>query len=123
MSRKYKVAEALKRELSNIIHGELRDPRIGFTTVTCVELSPDLRFAKIYFSVLGNDQEKEKTFCALKGATAYIRRLIAERLNLRFAPEIVFKEDDSSEYSIRLQQEFEKIKASGEHKKSNRTDK
>jgi ribosome-binding factor A len=123
MSRHEKVSGALKREVSRIIHDELKDPRIGFTTVTRVEMSKDLRFTKIYYSVLGNLEEKKKTAQALDSANSFIRRMLAERLNLKFAPEFVFKEDNSCEYSIRIQEELEKLKQNDEPKKSRRTNK
>jgi ribosome-binding factor A len=110
MARYEKVAEALKKEISNIIHDELNDPRLGFVTVINVELTQDLRCAKVFFSVLGKDQEYKKTKEALDSALGFIRRLIAQRIRLRFTPEITFKEDRSGEYSIKVQQVLEEIK-------------
>jgi ribosome-binding factor A len=110
MARYEKVAEALKKEISNIIHDELNDPRLGFVTVTNVELTQDLRYAKVFFSVLGKDQEYKKTKDALDSALGFIRRLIAQRIRLRFTPEIAFKEDRSGEFSIKIQQVLEEIK-------------
>ncbi|MFA5410992.1 MAG: 30S ribosome-binding factor RbfA [Candidatus Omnitrophota bacterium] len=120
MARYEKVAQALKEEVSIIIHDELKDPRLGFVTVTRAELTPDLRFAKIYFSVLGNDEDYARTKKALDSALGFIRRLIAQRINLRLTPEIMFKEDRSSEYSIRIQKLLDEIKESNEPKKSRR---
>lgn len=110
MARVEKVTEELRREVSNIIHGELKDPRLGFVTVTGAQLSKDLRVAKIYFSVLGKEEEHIKTKEALKSATGFIRRLIAQRLGMRFVPEIMFKEDRSSEYSMRIEEVLNEIK-------------
>lgn len=110
MARYEKVAVAIQREVSNIIHNELKDPRLGFITITHVELTPDLRYAKVYFSVLGKEEDYKKTKIALENASGFIRSLIAQRLRLRFAPEIVFKEDKSSEYSIRIQEVLDQIK-------------
>lgn len=110
MPREDKVSEALKQEISNIILSELRDPRIGFITVTRVELTHDLRYARVFFSVLGKDEEYEKTKKALDSASGFIRRLIAQRIRLRFAPEISFKEDRSVEYSIQIQKALEEVK-------------
>lgn len=123
MSRYERVCGALKREVGRIIHDELRDPRMGFATVTRVEMSKDLRFTKIYYSVLGNPEEKKKTADALESANGFIRRILAESLNLKFAPEIVFKEDNSCEYSIRIQEELEKLKQNDEPRKSRRSNK
>lgn len=119
MSRQEKVAEALKREVSLIIHDELKDPRIGFVTITKVEVTRDLREAKIFFTVLGKDEDYKRTKEALDSSLGFIRRLIAQRIRLRFAPELMFKEDRSSEYSIRIQEVLEEIKELDESKKSN----
>jgi len=120
MSRQEKVAEALREEVSIIIHDELKDPRLGFVTVTRAEITADLRQAKIFFSVLGQDQDYKKTKEALDSALGFIRRLIGQRIKLRFVPEIIFKEDRSSEYSIRIQEVLDQIKEQYEPKKSHR---
>ena len=110
MSRHDRVSEALRREIGNIIQHELKDPRLGFITVTRVELTQDLRYAKVFFSVLGKEEEHKKTKEALDSALGFIRRLIAQRIRLRLVPEISFKEDRSAEYSIRIQEALDEIK-------------
>lgn len=110
MSRQEKLAEELRKEISSIIQKEVKDPRLGFITITRVEITQDLRYAKIFFSVLGEDKEYKKTRQALDSALGFIRSLIAQRVKLRFAPEIVFKEDRSSEYSIKIQKLLDEIK-------------
>ena len=120
MSRKDKITEAIRKEVSLIIHDELKDPRLGFVTVTKVELTPDLRLAKIFYSVLGKEEEHKKTKEALDSALGFIRRLIAQRINLRFAPEIVFKEDRSGEYSVRIEEVLNELKEQNEPRKSYR---
>jgi len=110
MSRQDRVAEAIKKEASLIIHDELKDPRLGFVTITSVELSHDLRYAKILFSVLGEEEDYRKTKEALDSALGFIRKLIAQRINLRFAPEIIFREDRSTEYSVKIQKVLDEIK-------------
>jgi ribosome-binding factor A len=120
MARYEKVAETLKKEISNIIHDELKDPRLGFITVTRVELTQDLRYAKVFFSVLGKEEDYRKSKAALDSALGYIRRLIAQRVKLQFVPEIVFKEDRSSEYSIRIEEIIQEIKKSNEPQKNHR---
>lgn len=120
MSRKDKVTEAIREEISLIVHDKLKDPRLGFVTITKVELTPDLRSAKVFFSVLGKEEDYKKTKEALDSASGFIRRLVAQRINLRFAPEIIFKEDKSSEYSVRIQEVLEEIKELNEPKKSHR---
>jgi ribosome-binding factor A len=110
MSRQDKVTEAIRQEVSIIIHDELKDPRLGFVTVTRVEMTPDLRYAKIFFSVLGKEEDYKRTKEALDSALGFIRSKIAQRINLKFAPEIVFREDRSSEYSVRIQEVLDQIR-------------
>ena len=110
MSRKEKVQDAIQKEVCDILRNELKDPRIGFVTITGVEISNDMRYAKVFFSVLGKDEEKLKTKKALDSALGFIRTLVAERIQLRFAPEISFKEDQTSEYSSHIQKVLDEIK-------------
>jgi len=112
MSRQDKVTEAIRQEASVIIHDKLKDPRLGFVTISKVEIAPDFRFAKIYYSVLGNEEACVKTKEALNSALGFVRKLLAQRLNLKFAPEIAFYEDHSTEYSVRIEEVLNEIKAS-----------
>lgn len=94
--------EVLK-ELSMIIRQEIKDPRIHMmTSVTAVEVAPDLKTCKAYISVLGSDQEKRDTIAGLRSAEGYIRRQLAKNLNLRNTPEIYFKLDESIEYGVHM---------------------
>ena len=117
MSRHERVEEAIKKEVSLIIHDELKDPRIGFITITRVELTKDLRFAKVFYSVLGKEEEHKKTQLALDSALGFIRSLVAQRINLRIATELMFKEDHSTEYSVRIEEVLSQIKEISEPKK------
>ena len=91
------------RELSNIIRSELKDPRIGLmTSVTAVEVAPDLKTCKAYISVLGSEEDKGDTMKGLNNAMGYIRRMLARNLNLRNTPELKFILDESIEYGIRM---------------------
>lgn len=110
MARTERVAQAIKKEISKIIHDELSDPRLGFITIMGVEVTRDLRLAKIYFSVMGSQEQKDKAKEAVLSATGFIRRLIGQRLKLRFVPEIVFRLDDSVEYSFDMAKKIERIK-------------
>jgi len=123
MARQEKVAEAIRQEVSLIIHEELKDPRLGFVTITKVELSHDLSFAKIFFSVLGGEEEYAKTAEALESALGYIRKLVSERINLRFAPDLSFREDRSGEYSVHIQKLLEEVRTEDESKKVRRGNK
>jgi ribosome-binding factor A len=110
MRRKDKVQEVIREEMGKILQEELHDPRIGFVTVTRVEMTDDLRYAKIYYSVLGSKKDIQATTSALNSAAGFIRRLIAQRVNLRFVPEIILKLDTSSREAIRLEEIFQEIK-------------
>lgn len=110
MAREEKVAEALKREISNIVQNELKDRRLGFITITRVNLSKDLKYAQIYFSVLSDEEGRNKAIEGLNSAMGFIRKLVSERLRLRFTPQISFKLDRSIEYSIELQKELDRVK-------------
>ena len=123
MSRAERVAQALKKEVGSIIHDELKDPRIGFVTVTRVELTQDLQCAKIFFSVLGMEKEQLDSKEALESAVGFIKRQIGRRIKLRLVPEIRFIQDKSGEYSIHIQQELDKIKELNEPRKGRRTNK
>jgi len=109
MLRHVKLAEAIKKEVSIIVHDELNDPRLGFVTITHVELTDNYRYAKIFFSVLGQEEEHKKTKAALDSALGFIRMLIAKRIRLRFAPELAFKEDSSGEYGMKIERILEEI--------------
>lgn len=93
----------VKRELSNIIRGEIKDPRINpMTSVVEVEVAPDLKTAKAYISVLGDEQSQKDTLAGLKSAEGYIRRALARTINLRNTPEIRFVMDQSIEYGVNM---------------------
>lgn len=91
------------RELSSIIRQEIKDPRIHMmTSVTAVEVAPDLKTCKAYISVLGSDEEKADTIAGLKSAEGYVRRQLAKTLNLRNTPQIFFILDESIEYGVNM---------------------
>ncbi|MDR3563573.1 MAG: 30S ribosome-binding factor RbfA [Negativicutes bacterium] len=108
--RAEKVQEFIKQELSKIILTELKDPRVGFITVTRVEVTGDLRFAKVYISLMGSDEEKATTWQALQKAVGYLRSEIGKRIRLRLAPELSLHIDETLEYSARIQELLTKIK-------------
>lgn len=108
-NRAQKVAGVFKEEVSRIIREELHDPRIGFVTITAVELTDDLRYAKIYYSILGSEKEKKETAKALESGHGFIRKLIGQNIKLRYLPEIKFILDETAEYSINIQKILDKI--------------
>ncbi len=102
--RPEKVAHLMRREVADILETKLRDPRLGRTvTVTDVEVTHDLSFAKIYVTVLGTEAERKSTLEALGHATGFVRREIGQRLELREVPEIRFLYDDSLDKGGRVE--------------------
>lgn len=93
--RANRLAETLKEEVSQLIREELKDPRLGFVTVTAVDVVEDLSHAKVYVSVLGGAEEAKESLAILNRAAGYVRAEIAKRIRLRYAPDIVFKYDPS----------------------------
>ena len=93
----------VQRELSNIIRGEIKDPRINpLTSVVAVEVAPDLKTCKAYISVLGDEESQAKTLAGLKSAEGFIRSKLAKTVNLRNTPEIRFVLDQSIEYGVKM---------------------
>lgn len=101
--RSEKVAESIHELVSELMIKGLKDPRIGFITVTGVKVTDDLHFATIYFSIIGNDDEKLATEKGLHSAKGFIRKEIAKNLRMRYVPEIFFKYDNSFEYGQRIE--------------------
>ncbi|WP_416387160.1 30S ribosome-binding factor RbfA [Defluviitalea raffinosedens] len=115
-SRMIRINEEIKKELSDIIRQDLKDPRINQTMVSVlnVDTTNDLKYCKIYISVMGNEEQKKGVIEGLKNASGFIRREIARRINLRNTPELIFKIDDSIEYGIRLSKIIDDIKSNTE---------
>ncbi len=98
-----RISEEVRKVVSDLVLNEIKDPRIGhMTTVTRVEVTRDLSFAKIYVSVLGDEQEKENTLLGLNSAKGFIRKEIGARIDLRHAPEPRFFLDESIEKAIEM---------------------
>ena len=116
-NRPNRINEAIKEEMASILRA-VKDPRIGImTSVIKVDTSRDLNYCKIYYSVLGDEDERKKTKEGLVSAAGFIRRELALRLNLRQTPELTFIEDDSIEYSIYLSEKLKKIHEEDEQRK------
>jgi len=103
------VGDLIKREIAHIIQCELKDPGIGFVTISAVEVSADLKHAKIFYTVLGDEDSKSKSACALKRASGFIQREIGRRLRLKYTPEIFFQFDGSVEYGAHIEELIQKI--------------
>ena len=108
--RSNRVAELLKREISKILVEDIKDPDISIVTITYVKISDDLKFAKIYFTVLGDKTLRQKTQQGLNRATAFIRSEIGRRVNLKYNPELKFYYDTVTDYVENLENLFLKIK-------------
>lgn len=102
MSRAERVAELIRQEVSDIITRKLNDPRIGFTSVTGVDIGADLQNANVFISIMGTEEEKKNTMAALDHATKFVRGELGHRLQLRDVPEIHFKQDQSIERGARV---------------------
>ena len=108
----------VRRELSNIIRGEIKDPRIGpMTSVVEVEVAPDLKSAKAYISVLGDEKAQQDTLEGLRSAEGYIRRALAKSINLRNTPEIRFVLDQSIEYGVNMSKLIDDVNKSSKEDK------
>lgn len=97
-----RVGEAIQELVAGLLVREIKDPRIGLVTITGVRVSPDLRHARVFFSCLGDDEQRNRSLRGLRSAAGFIRGQIARQLNLRVAPEVVFEFDPSLEEAERL---------------------
>ena len=112
--RRERVTELVHHELGDIIQREVRDPRLGWVTVTRVEMSPDLRYARVFVSVLGGDEQAHRhSLTVLERAGAFIRTELGRRIRLRMTPELQFKLDHSLEHSQRIMDLLREIGAEG----------
>ena len=96
--RSQRIQELLLEEISKLLQSGLKDPRIGFTTLTRVEVSDNLKHAKVFVSVMGTEKEKSDTLEALKSAKGFIRNSLGKNLYLRYLPELEFKIDENAEH-------------------------
>lgn len=99
-----RLGDLIQREISDILQKRIRDPRIGFCTILRVDVSRDLRHAKVHVSIMGTEDQQKSTLAGLKSATGFIRREIGSRIMLRHTPEIVFRIDRSVDHSLRIAQ-------------------
>ncbi len=108
--RASRVSEELRKIINRILLEDLTDPRLGFVTITHIEVTDDLRLARVYYSVLGDEEKKESTAEALKEYQSLIRRRVAESINMKFALEIQFEIDKSIDHSFKIDSIIKKIK-------------
>lgn len=105
-----RINSEVQREMSQIIREEIKDPRVHpMTSVMAVEVTPDLKFAKIFVSVLGSEEEKEKTMEGLKKSASFARGQLARRMNMRNTPELTFILDNSIEYGVTMSKRIDEV--------------
>lgn len=122
MSRRTRqVGELLREELSDIIRREVKDPRVGFMSITSVDVTPDLRSARVYVSVLGTDDERASNLEALRSAARFIRHHLKPRLRMRQIPELDFRDDRSMEYAQQIATTLREIRTADEALAANGT--
>ncbi|RKY81092.1 30S ribosome-binding factor RbfA [candidate division KSB1 bacterium] len=110
-TRLLKIADLLKREISNIIFRQIKDPRIGFVTITQVRVSADLRSARIYCTILGTEQQRVDTLNGLNHASTFIQSVLKPRLSLRYIPKLQFFWDDTLEYAEKIEKLIQQTKS------------
>ncbi|MEN6521976.1 MAG: 30S ribosome-binding factor RbfA [Armatimonadota bacterium] len=108
--RQERVEELLKVEISEILQREMQDPRLGFATITDVKITPDLRHARVFVSIMGDEEKKKAGMKALKSAAGFIRGELGKRVRMRVTPELEFKVDESIERGMRMFELLEQIK-------------
>jgi ribosome-binding factor A len=104
-----RVAEQIKKELSFLLQTELKDPRVGFVTITGVEVTNDFSQAKVYLSVFGDDAQKNETLKALSKAAGFMRTELGKKIRIRHIPELIFKIDSSIEYGQKIEKLLNQI--------------
>ena len=106
------MAETIHHEISQLLIKGLKDPRIGFITITAVDVSPDLRNAKVFYTLIGDETVRKSTAAGLKSSTSYIRQQIGRQLRMKYIPDIHFEYDSSVEYGNHIEDLLREIKPS-----------
>ncbi len=110
VKRSERVADLIKMEIADILIKKIKDPRVGFVTVTGVDVTDDLRYAKVYISVMEDEVTRKKTLAGLNSASSFIRSELGRRLVMRRIPELAFKIDNSLEQAAHIFEVLDKIK-------------
>ena len=103
------MQDFLREEISMVVQQETKDPGLGFVTIIDVKMTEDLKYAKVYYSVYGSDEEKERTAQALKRATNYIKHLLGNKVRMKYMPEITFVFDTDQEKAARIDAILKKV--------------
>ena len=101
--RAQRVGELIHKEISALLVKGLKDPRVGFITITGVEVTPDLHLARVYYSLIGDDEARRRTAAGLKSSQPFIRRQLGSRLQMKYTPDLIFQYDESVEYGSRIE--------------------
>lgn len=109
--RTARLAEEIREEVANIIGRNLKDPRIGFVTVTRVDLAADLRWARVFVSVLGDEAQRAKSLAGLRQAVGFVRREVGRRIRTRHTPELSFQLDSGIDATERVARLLDEVKA------------
>lgn len=110
--RAQRVGESIHHEVSQLLIRGLKDPRIGFVTITGVDVTSDLRHARIFYTVIGDSASREASAAGLKSSVSFIRQQLGRVLRLRFVPEILFEYDASVEYAHRIEDLLREVRSS-----------
>lgn len=120
--RRRQVAAILRRELSDIIQQEVKDPRVGLASITRVEVSPDMSYARVYVSVFAGEEERREAIEALTGAQGFVRRQLAPRIRLRTIPRLNFLLDQSLEHAENISRLLNQIDTPTDHSSADSTE-
>jgi len=110
LKRPKRVAQLIQKEISAIIQRQIKNPQLGFVTITAVEVTEDLQHAKVYFTVYGSEEERISTEKLLKKMTSFVRYHVGQRIRLRYTPEIVFQYDETMERAARIDELINQIR-------------
>ena len=113
--RSEKVAEAIHEEVSRLLVKGIKDPRVGFVTITGVKVTDDLHLATIYFTVVGSDEERKATEAGLNSAKGFIRKELGKAMRMRYTPDILFRYDVTIEYGSRIEGILKQIHDEANH--------
>jgi ribosome-binding factor A len=115
--RSARVGDQIRREISEIIQKEIKDPALGFVTITAVEMTADLKQAQVYYSVLGNEQQKRDSKTVLERAAKFIQQQLARRVRLKYLPGLRFEYDQSLEHGEKIDRLLRQIQGSEDEKR------
>ncbi|WP_305043001.1 ribosome-binding factor A [Geoalkalibacter sp.] len=107
--RSHRVGDQIQKEISTLLVKGLKDPRIGFVTITAVEVTPDLHLARVFFTVMGDDKARRESEAGLKSSIPFIRRELGKRLRMRYTPDLLFEYDTSVDYGSRIDHLLQEI--------------